>query len=97
VRNSVREHPLRVFSVLGASTDLATLLRRAGKGMGGPQPLGRATWRIANLTSRDLHGQGSTLVITKSQSDLPGKDSKSWLGRSRRAKALLGLRKQPQP
>jgi hypothetical protein len=47
--------------------------------MGGVQTSVRATWRIANLTTRDLYGQDPTLHIERG-TEMPGKDTKCWLG-----------------
>jgi hypothetical protein len=45
--------------------------------MGGISKPERATWRIANLTTRDLNGQGSR---PPGSTKMPGKDIKGWLG-----------------
>ncbi len=47
--------------------------------MGGTSKPERATWRIANLTTRDLNGRGPALQVQRRQR-MPGKDIKCWLG-----------------
>ena len=48
--------------------------------MGGVKTSVRATWRIANLTTRDLYGQDPALQIRDPITQMPGKDTKGWLG-----------------
>jgi hypothetical protein len=47
--------------------------------MGGVKTSVRATWRIANLTTRDLNGHDPALQFTPGR-EMPGKDTKGWLG-----------------
>ncbi len=64
--------------------------------MGGVQTTVRATWRIANLTTRDLYGQDPSLQIRTPITQMPGKDTEGWLGEvSGGAKPLLGAAKRP--
>jgi hypothetical protein len=48
--------------------------------MGGISNLVRATWRIANLTPRDLYGHDPTLQDTHERGKVPGKETKGWRG-----------------
>jgi len=59
--------------------------------MGGVQTIVRATWRIANLTTRDLDGQDPALHIGRSER-CPVRIQSVGLGRSRRGETPPGGR-----
>jgi hypothetical protein len=40
----------------------------------------RATWQIANLTTRDLYGQDPALQNRNTVKQMPGKETEGWLG-----------------